>query len=574
MTAALPTQDAPRPPAAISLGRVSWTWVLGLALLFTLANAAKPLVIDDPVYVEYAKQIVADPGDPYGFEVLWGPRPAPAMNVVVPAGLPYWLAGAIGVVGESPITWKLMLFPYAMALVWGLSRLLARFAPGVETPLLVMTVLSPGLVPSFNLMLDVPALSLSLAALAMTVRACESEGRDAVRSAVWAGLLAGIAMQTKYTALTAPAVILVYALIAGRLRIGLLAAGLAGGLFVGWESALYTKYGVPHFLQSVQGVSLYGLLPLTHADRAIALVSLLGAVGSAQLLIVIVARSVTARLLGAALLAMTGTFLVPALSKAPALPLAVVHDATFSVDYPELGVFFVLGLAVVAALLVAASPLVEDARGRSAGREPIAGRFLLVWLAIETLAYFVLPPYLGTRRVLPVFVVGMLICGRELARCRTGGRRDRRLTVAISASLVVATLFAIADIGDARARRRAVEVTAERVAAHAPAPDATLWFRGQWGTRYYAASLGFRPVMPGQTRLREGDWLVDFTTAHRAPLRLRQTALEQVDEIETASAWPWSTIPSYYGGAAPLRRQALAQQHVDVYRVRKGFRLR
>jgi hypothetical protein len=48
-----------------------WGAALLAALALTVANSLKPLVIDDPVYVEFARQALAHPGDPYGFEVNW-----------------------------------------------------------------------------------------------------------------------------------------------------------------------------------------------------------------------------------------------------------------------------------------------------------------------------------------------------------------------------------------------------------------------------------------------------------------------------------------------------------------------
>src|SRR5262249_33856680 len=68
-----------------------------------------------------------------------------------------------------------------------LDSLFRRFCRGLERPLLAMALLSPGLLPGFNLMLDVPALALALAAVALFLSACDrgSPGRAAL-----AGLLA------------------------------------------------------------------------------------------------------------------------------------------------------------------------------------------------------------------------------------------------------------------------------------------------------------------------------------------------------------------------------------------------
>jgi hypothetical protein len=562
-----PSRENPT-PSEQSLARIRptlpWTWIVAVALLFTLLNTWKPLVIDDSIYVIYARQIVEQPSDPYGFEVQWGLRPTPAMDVVVPLALPYWIAGAMTIVGESAAGWKFLLFPFALLLAWALALLFNRFASGFEKPLLLVTVFSPALLPSFNLMLDVPALSLSLAALAVTVGGCES---DRSPRAVLAGLLAGVAMQTKYTALTAPVALVLYAVFAGRLRWGLIAVGVALAFFSTWEALLYANYGVSHFLRGAEQLAAIPAL-VTPGDRAIGLASLLGAVAPAQLLLVLLARKARAPTFLAAQAGIAIVFAALAALPQPGEPHHVIHTASLGSDHPELVLCFGLGLAVIWALGRCSLSLVPAARG--SGEAQLASRFLLAWLLTELGAYFVLGPYLAARRVIPIFVVGMFLCGRALARSGVPRSRDWRLTATLATSLALAAVFAIADASDGQARRRAVSLAANAIAARSDDPGAeAVWSRGQWGTLFYAEAAGFQPVIRGRSRMRQGDWLVDFTASFGAPMRLPAGSLKRVAQLETKSSWPWSTIPSFYGGAAPLRRQPEAQQRLVVYRLRR-----
>ena len=116
-------------------------------------------------------------------------------------------------VGPEPYLWKLGLFPIALLFVWALHDLFRRFALGWEVALTWMTVLSPAFLPSFNLMLDVPALALSLASLALFLKALDN---NHLPLAALAGLIAGVAMQTKYTAALAPVVMFIAALLQRR----------------------------------------------------------------------------------------------------------------------------------------------------------------------------------------------------------------------------------------------------------------------------------------------------------------------------------------------------------------------
>ncbi len=69
---------SPTIPARRSLEIAS---LVGVALLFTLLNAPKPLIIDDPAYFYYARHIAEHPTDPYGFEIFWGDLPTPAAQL-------------------------------------------------------------------------------------------------------------------------------------------------------------------------------------------------------------------------------------------------------------------------------------------------------------------------------------------------------------------------------------------------------------------------------------------------------------------------------------------------------------
>src|SRR5262249_9351280 len=151
----------------------------------------------------------AHPLDPYGFMVFWWDRPEPANQVLAPPLLPYWWAAGLRLFGPDPLSWKLWLFPFSILFVVSLNALFRRFARGLEGPLLWMTVLSAPFLPSLNLMLDIPALALSLTSVALFLRAVD---RGCWGWAAAAGLLAGLAMQTKYTGFLAPSIMYLCAL--------------------------------------------------------------------------------------------------------------------------------------------------------------------------------------------------------------------------------------------------------------------------------------------------------------------------------------------------------------------------
>ena len=105
---------------------------------------------------------------------------------------------------DPALLWKLGLFPWALLLAGALHALLRRFAAPLADPLFWLLLSSPLLLPAFNLMLDEPALALGLSAVALFLRALD---RRCGALAVAAALLAGVAMETKYTAFLIPPVL-------------------------------------------------------------------------------------------------------------------------------------------------------------------------------------------------------------------------------------------------------------------------------------------------------------------------------------------------------------------------------
>lgn len=200
----------PTLPRLLDLRRPHSQSLAVLALLFTLLNAIKPLQVDDAAYYYYARQAAREPSQPYGFIVFWYQWPYPANEVLAPPLLPYWWSLAIRLFGENVFLWKLWLLPFSLLFVWSLDALFRRFARGLETPLTWLTVLSPTFFPSLNLMLDIPALALGLAGLTVFTRAT---ARSSLTLAVLSGVLAALAMQTKYTGLLFPVVIVFYGLL-------------------------------------------------------------------------------------------------------------------------------------------------------------------------------------------------------------------------------------------------------------------------------------------------------------------------------------------------------------------------
>jgi hypothetical protein len=542
---------------------------LAAGIALTLLAAWKPVVIDEAIYLRYAAEFAAHPADPYGFEVLWYDVPEPADTIVVPPVIPYWLALAGTLLGQGVAIAKLSLLPFALAFTFGLAALLRRFAPGCAAPLLWMTVLSPAVLPGFGLMLDVPTLGLSLAALAIFVVACE---RRDVRLAVAAGVISGVAAQTKYTGATCVALMGAWALIFRRPVLGAVAALCAAAVFIGWEWGMHALYGQSHFLHGMSVVDeMFGA---RHGfDWPLSFVGLVGAVlptvGLLALASLWPARRVL--VLGAAGIAML--FAVVGLVPPDSTTDLIADFPVPSAWRPELYLYAPMGTLV--AIVVGALAAVEarslvrrrSSPERAEGGEAVRATWrwdaaALAWLVIELVGFWVLSPFPAARRVIGLGLALTVLSGRVASRAGSAGRRA--ILFATGATAALGLFYLIADYSDAFARREAVGRVVDSASG---AGCETTWYAGHWGFGYYAEHAGLRAAVPGQSRLEPGDCFAYPIGVYKQRIVPASGLLSALPPIDVTSDWPWRTIPSYYVGPVPLRAQAGVSVRVLLFRV-------
>jgi len=551
--------------------------LLALALLYTLLNAPKPLIVDDTAYYFFARQFAENPTRPYDFQVFWYQWPEPANTVLAPPVLPYWWSLGLRLFGETPWLWKLWLLPFALLFVFSLDALARRFAPEMRQELVWLTVLSPSFLPSFNLMLDVPAVALGLTALVLFFRAI---GRRSWVTGAMAGVLAGLAMQTKYTSFMVPAVMLLYTVCftrsMKRMSIGLLAVMLALLLFVSWEEFVRAQHGKSHFLVN---------LP-EYPDRAKwleyklrllkALLPLLGGLAPALTWLGMLAIGVPRWLVGT----VAGGTLVSYGVIAGFEIQPLLWGDHFWVERPlEQVIFGSGGLLLAAVMALVCWDLVwDDDRGEPDRRYCPSGRkvsiFLILWLLGELAGFFLLSTFPAARRVMGLALIAAILI------CRLGGRQDRARTEqrwvrgVVGGGMALGLLFYAVDLLDAFAGKHAAE-SAGRWVADQPgelgAPPATVWYVGHWGFQYYAERAGMKPVVPSGSMLKTGDWLIvpHAPTNHieKQSIRLDERYLSEENVVSIRGGLPWRTVMCYYGGYVPMEHHAGPRLEVTIYRV-------
>ncbi|MFO0937014.1 MAG: hypothetical protein U0798_10925 [Gemmataceae bacterium] len=524
-----------------------WCHPLVIAVLLTVLNACKPVAVDDTAYLTMARHLARHPGDPYGFDQFWYARPQPAMEVLAPPVLPYWLGLGIALFGEHEFLLKLWLFPFAALLTFSLRSLLKRFAAGTETLLLPLIGFSGIVLPLFGFMLDLPALALSLTSLEWFARG----GR--FQTGVSAILLA-LALQTKYTAIVYPSVIIWFGITNGRVWSAVVIVLGSVLLFAAWEGWLFHHYGHSHFwfhaTEERPAQSLY--------EAKMALVSpMLSYLGGLAIGLALLASRATGWWRGMEwIIAVMALSSLTAIAVLPGYPSERVARNTM----PLLGVLFLIAVGISAF--------------RIGVRDRIS-RFLIGWWCLELASYFVLTPFPAGRRVIGLALVSAMIFARSISISTYSNRWPSWAILALG-PFIGLTVYAI-DVWDAQPEKRLAQNAQQWLAGK----GGTVWFNGHWGFQYYCERAGMKPVDCDVSLLEPGDWLVfpaipDDQGFYRpyhggAKFKPDERFLTAVTEWTWDDALNATTIPTLYGGSYPLLGRSHPRLKVVIYRVNEAY---
>lgn len=529
-----------------------------LALTLTVLNAFKPMRFDDHFYLGQMRQIAQHPTDPYGF-VTWGGWSGPwrAFDGPLPPVLPYCLAPVVSAVGPQLFWIKLALLPFALLFVLAMRRLLRWFAPGFVGPLLWMTTLGPVILPTMNLMLDVPAMAVGLGSVVLFIRA---QKRQSPGLAALAGIVGGLAAETKYTGLLVAGIFFAHALShRGWVRWAIATVALAG-VFVGVEGLIALGYGESHFLHNLPH----------HRNRYMGpywlgrdLIETAGGLAPAVSLIALAGLRLPWRWV-----ARFGVFLAASYVLLGFVPGRLNPWMWAWVFFIGLGLLFIAAMVAVALrLFFWRPPASAFSRYRVAQRDDW---FLILWFAGEIVGYFVLSPFPAYRRFLGIVIAGTFMAGRLASRtCRSRERRSLVHGIAIGGVALGLCFYAI-DFCQGWAVQRDSHEAIARVRSQA-APDATVWFFGQWGASGYLELAGAKYIDPGDSLLRAGDWVIQVEGGSLVPLP--EEFVSPPERVVVDDFIPWTVNPLVPNpGPLMMRRYKIyPRAAARVYRVVEDF---
>lgn len=546
--------------------RPSLLLIILVACVLSVLNAVKPVHMDDNVYIAYAGEFIAHPLNPYDFN-FGSPNSISANQLLVPPVLPYYLGVGITLFGNNPILFKLWLFPFALLLSGSLYYLFKRFAFGYETKLLWFTVLSPTILPGFNCMLEIPVLALGLTAL---VLAFESIEKSSLGLTLLSGLILGLAIETKYTALITLAAIFCLYIMNRRIFQGLTVVFIALLVFVAWELFIHISQGQSHFLIHLGQRKgnfirrcLHLILPLlTQVGGIATIIALLGLLACRVAPRIIIITAVLILMAFASLALIPTDFFTLKDSQSGRVWLTL---STIVYGLMAALVWSTLGTVVFKLLATSVKP---DNKNLPLGERHIE-LFLCTWLMLELMGYFALSPFPAVRRVIGITLVFTFLAGRLLSKTSPLQETSQRLLRSIVCfGISLGILFYSVDFLDAQAAKQIADEIKRR--DWGLAKDATHWHLTWWGLSYYADKQSLKQLALNQIIPKKGD-IISVHNIEELVKDLKmhkELNLEVIETVNVGDGFPLRTTSNYYSGRTPMEHNQGPRVSILVYRVR------
>jgi len=468
--------------------------VLALLAFATAWNLTKAYHIDDTAYVEIAQWIAGHPLHPMRGRVFWGDEGFTTIDSVNQPHLYLYAMAAWGrLFGWSEVSMHGLLALFALAAIAMMHRLSRIVLPGRPALATTLVVASPAFVVGQNTMVDVPALALWL--WFFTLLLGEAGGERATRRYVAAGAVCGAAILVKYTGLVLIPALVLDGLLRRR-RAAWYGVAVAMGIVLLWCGFNYWDYGGVHMLTRMDARGFRNVLDplkwlLCLGAAAPFAFALAGAWLERQ-------SRPLARGAGVALVVLVAAMLPAVAASLGGMIDTAASDVVFAT-------FFLLSGALAIAVALGALP-----RFRDPLQPTVVARWMLAYWAAAAAAFIVLlAPFVAMRHVLVALPPLVLLALAAVPGGAAAGWRAAAVVTVFAVTCVVAS----ADRWYAGIYRE----QAARLRASLPA-SARVWTAGHWGWQWYAAENGMVQIVPGESRVAVGDFIVYPEHVHRQPL--------------------------------------------------------
>jgi 4-amino-4-deoxy-L-arabinose transferase-like glycosyltransferase len=471
--------------------------VIGIILAACLGPFVNKAVHwDDALYVWTAEWIQQHPADFYGFNVnlLVSAIPMWVANWNPPL-FSYFLAGVASLFGWHEIALHLACLAVAFMAAAGIYSL-AKMWCGRPLLATVIAIFTPAfLVSSTTLMCDVPMLTFWIWALVLWERALACSKQRGWRFA-GAGVLAGLAVLTKYSAVTLLPLLPLLSILRNR-KLGWWLAGLAVPLLMvaGYEWLTAEMYGRGLFSLAISHTHLSREFPGSWEARGIIGVAFAG--GCLLPLLFFAPYLWRPRTWLAGGVVMLGMWLAmfPLWNN-----LGLINTAMGKNPEAAKHWYYLLQVAILTAgglhlLLLAVT---EGWRGRD-----ITSVILALWIIGGFLSATVLNFAVNARSLLLIVPPTAILLVRRLEATRENTLR-RGVLWPLVPSAAIALSLVMADYHLANSARTA----AEQITLKYKSPGHQVWFEGHGAFQYYMEKSGGRSLDVEQSLLQPGDIVV------------------------------------------------------------------
>lgn len=498
--------------------------------------------VDDPLFVWAAQNIAKHPLDPYGFQITWDTAPLRMAEITQNPPLASYYAALIGsVFGWSERALHLGFLLITVMLILGVWRLARKFT---EFPMLaaLACLLTPGLlVSACSVMCDVMMIALWVWAIVFWMEGLKDQKGWFLAAAA---LLMGLAMLTKYFAVSLIPLLVVYTW--ARLR-----------RFGAW--VLYFLIPCAMLLcYQIWSEKLYGHGLLTSAAKfsmqqraylagpwpTMVMVGLSFAGGCTLMALAFAPLLWSRFVFGVALLgAIFGTFAKARGWFGPGLQIVggpEIQRAWLLVDVE-------VAICVLAGILLVWLTFSDFDFSNSES-------WLLVLWVVGTLVFTCFINYtVNARSILPLIPAVSILVVRRLEKKGNIGSKRIWIAGALGFSGIFSLIVAGGDTALANSQRRAAEIAVEKTGKVTGA----LWFEEHWGFQYYIERSEAKPLNMDDPKARAGDYLVlPHSNVNLKPVPASEIIGKEEFELNP-EAWastidPWHRAGFYSSYWGPL----------------------
>ena len=522
---------------------------IAVFILLTLGPFLNKAVhIDDSLFVWTAEQILNHPGDFYGFDVNWYGTTDPMASVNCnPPTTSYLLAGVMAIFGEQEILLHAVMLLVAFAAAAGIFQLAKLWC---DRPLLATFIAMSTpvfLVSATTLMCDVPMLAVWIWAVVFWERALKNGNAFYFLTA---GLLAGLAVLTKYSALTLlPILGVLRKRNLGGWLLWLLLPLVMIELYPFGTARLYGQ-GLLSAAADYAGKTRFGVT----GGWANKIIIGLAYAGGCLLPVLFFARRFwTKREL------LTGGGLIVAATTAALWTTGIGS---------QFGWGFRLQMAVMLAAGIHLALLAATELWR---RRDVISLLLALWLGSGFVFAAVMNWTVSARSFLPLVPAAAILVVRGLTRKISDAEKPKTFFWPLILSTTISLLVAAADFSLANSGRAA----AQQLAAEYPSSANKLWFQGHCGFQFYLEKSGAQPVDFSRSVLVSGEIMI-LPSNNSNLVAPDASDVENVASLEfPACAW-LSTVHAatgagFYGagGLLPFVFGPVPVERYFVHRVRR-----